>query len=109
MNPILVIFMLLNLTFSTIGDVCAKLWGTTNSQSWFYLGFAINTLTVLTFMTLIRIGGLAITTAVVLLLTVSINVVLGYFIFAERIEPTQWFGIGLGLIALCLILNVFRV
>lgn len=94
-----------NLTFSTVGDICAELWRTTGSSNWFYVGFAVNLFTTLFFMVIIRLGGLAISTATVLIITILINVVVGSFIFGERINILQWIGIGLGVIAISLILH----
>lgn len=107
-NWVLLGFVALNLTFSTIGDICAKLWGLSNGHKWFYIGLAVNLITIAAFMAIVRLGGLAIATSVVLILTIMINVFLGYIIFHEKVTPGQWFGVGLGLIAILLILEVFK-
>jgi drug/metabolite transporter (DMT)-like permease len=96
-----------NLTCSTIGDICAKLWGLTNDHKWFYIGLPINIVTIATFMVIVRLGGLAITTTVVLVLTIVINVTLGYALFKERVDPIQWVGIIVGILTIPLILGVF--
>jgi drug/metabolite transporter (DMT)-like permease len=79
------------------------------NMNWFYFGLAFNLVAVTTFTFLIRFGGLAISTSVVLLLTILINVLFGYLLFQEKIEPLQWIGIGLGLIAVILISNLYKV
>ena len=48
------------------------------------------------------------TTATVLIITILINVAIGSFIFDERIDSLQWIGIGLGIIAISLILHVTK-
>jgi len=107
-NWLLILIVLLNLGFAITGDICAKLWGVTNLSKWFYIGLGINIFTMITFMTIIRLGGLAITTAIVLLLTILLNVLIGFLVFHEKIYPLQWCGIGLGLIAIMLLLNLFK-
>ena len=106
-NWLLVGVISLNLLFSTICDVFAKYWGITNNPNWLYAGLAINFLTVFFYMYAIRLGGLAITTSVILLITIAIGVGLGYFFFHEHISFSQWIGIGLGFIAVILISGMF--
>ena len=96
----------LNLIFSTICDVFAKYWGITGNQEWLYAGLAVNLLTVFFYMYSIRLGGLAITTSIILLITISISVALGFFIFHEPVNTTQWVGIALAFIAVILISGI---
>lgn len=103
LNWLLLTVMAFNLFFSTLGDVSAKLWGVTTNPKWLYFGFFINIMTVLTFMVVIRLGGLAIATAVVLLLTILINTIIGFAIFGEALSLSQWVGIGLALVAIALL------
>ncbi|HEV3245147.1 MAG TPA: EamA family transporter [Candidatus Paceibacterota bacterium] len=93
----------LNSFFSTICDMCAKYWGITGSQYWLYAGLAINLFTVFFYMYAIRLGGLAITTSVILLITIAISVALGFFFFHEQVHLSQWIGIGVGFVAITLI------
>ncbi len=107
-NWALVGFVVANLTFSTLGDVCAELWGVSGLINWFYIGLGINLFTMVSFMLVIRTGGLAITSAVVLILTIILNVSIGAIVFKEPILLQQWLGIALGIFAIFLILNLFK-
>jgi drug/metabolite transporter (DMT)-like permease len=97
----------LNLTFSTISDIFAKYWGITNNANWLYAGLAVNLLTVFFYMYAIRLGGLAITTSVILLITIAISVMFGFFFFHEHVSLSQWIGIGVGVVAVILISGIF--
>lgn len=103
---LLIAVVALNLTFSTISDVCAKYWGITNNQSWLYVGMTVNLLTMFFYMYAIRLGGIAITSSVVLLITIAISVVIGFHFFNEPISVSQWVGIGLGFVAVVLISGI---
>jgi drug/metabolite transporter (DMT)-like permease len=109
MHPNLILAILaVNLTFSTIGDTLAKVSGVTNNLYWFYLGLAVNVITVISFMTLIRLEGMAEVASIVLILTVLIDVFVGFHVFHEQIEPVQWVGIGTGILAVLLISNAYK-
>lgn len=103
MNWLLIGVVALNLIFSTLSDVMAKYWGITNSNLWLWIGLAFNIPTVFFYMSAIRLGGLAITTTIMLVLTMTISVGLGYFIFHELVTPSQWLGIGAGIFSILLI------
>lgn len=107
MNWFLIGVVALNLFFSTLSDICAKYWGLTNNQYWLYIGLFLNIFTVFFYMYSIRLGGLAITTSVILLITIAISVGLGFFAFHETVHYSQWVGIGVGFIAVMLISGVF--
>lgn len=100
---ILVLVIALNLAFSTVGDICAKLWGETQGPHWLIIGLLVNLVTIFFFMLAIRLGTLATTTALVLLLTLLINATVGFLVFHERINPSQWAGMALGCVAIFLI------
>ena len=102
----LISVILLNLFFSTICDMFAKYWSVTGNQSWLYGGVVLNLLTIFFYMCAIRLGGLAITSALVLLITVAISVSLGAFYFHEPVHLSQWIGIALSVPALILISGV---
>jgi drug/metabolite transporter (DMT)-like permease len=104
----IILIVITNLTFSLLGDICAKLWGIQNNSKWLYIGLALNIVTVLAWMMIVRYAGLAIPTTVVLILTIILNVTLGFIVFQEKINPGQWFGIGLGILSILLILEVFK-
>ena len=106
-NWLLIGIIAVNLIFSTLGDICAKLWGITNHQKWLYIGLALNLVTILAFMGIVRTGGLAIAATIVLIITIIIGVMVGHFVFGESIFFIQWVGIVLGLIAIPLILGIF--
>jgi drug/metabolite transporter (DMT)-like permease len=99
--------VVLNLIFSTTSDIFAKYWGITNNPVWLYSGLAVNVLTVFFYMYAIRLGGLAITTSVILLITIAISVAFGFFFFHEQVRPSQWIGIGVGFVAVVLISGIF--
>lgn len=108
MSPTFLIFLAINLTLSTIADVLTATSRATNNINYFYFGLAFNIAAVSIFTFLIRIGGLAISTSIILLLTILINVLFGFFMFHEKIEPLQWVGIVVGFIAVILISNVYK-
>ncbi len=108
MNWPLVVAVIFNLTFSTLGDICAKMWGVSNSMYWFWIGLGVNIFTIIGFMTVVKLGGLGIATAIVLLLTLIINVSLGYLFFKEAISPVQWVGLVVGAIAILLLLDITK-
>lgn len=109
MNWLLIVVVLVNLTFSTFGDIVAKLWGITNNHKWFFIGLPINLVTIIFYMLIVKIAGLAIPTTIVLILTILISVILGFVIFKENIIFEQWIGLALALIAIPLLLGVFKV
>ena len=108
MSPVFIIFLAINLTLSTIADVLTTVSRVTNNINWFYLGLAFNVAAVSVFTFLVRIGGLAISTSIILLLTILINVLFGFLMFHEKIEPLQWVGIGLGFVAVILVSNMYK-
>jgi len=108
MSPLFLVFLAINLTLSTIADVSTAISRATNNIHWFYVGLAFNIAAVSIFTYLIRIGGLAISTSIILLLTILINVFFGFLVFHEKIEPLQWVGIGMGVVAVVLISNMYK-
>lgn len=106
-TPFFFVLLVFNLTVSTIGDVLAKLSGTRGNDL-FVLGLVFNIMAIASFMFLIRIGGLAISPSIVLLLTILIDVLFGLFMFHEEIEMLQWVGIGMGVMAIMLISNIYK-
>lgn len=105
----IILIVLTNLTFSTLGDISAKFWGITNNYKWFYIGLAVNVITVIAWMMIVRFAGLAIPTTIVLILTIILNVSFGFLMFHEKINFGQWVGIGLGILSVLLILEVFKI
>jgi len=59
-------------------------------------------------MLVVREGGLAVGSTIALLLTILSTVLIGFLIFKETVALGQWLGIGLGLIAIPLILGVIK-
>lgn len=107
MSPLFFAVLVLNLTLSTIADVSTTVSRVSNNLNWFYVGLAFNILAVSTFTFLIRIGGLAISTSIILLLTILINVLFGAIMFHENITYLQWAGIAIGFVAVILISGMF--
>jgi drug/metabolite transporter (DMT)-like permease len=103
---LLIIVVLLNLSFSTLSDILAKYWGITNNNTFLIVGMVVNVFTTFFYMYAIRLGGLAITTSIMLLTTIGISVALGFFFFHEAVRPSQWVGIAIGFIAIVLISGV---
>src|ERR1035437_3040215 len=103
MPPLFIAVLALNLTLSTIAHVSTTVSRVTTNLNWFYIGLIFNILAVTTFTFLIRIGGLAVSTSIILLLTILINVLFGVLMFHENITYLQWIGIGTGFIAVILI------
>jgi drug/metabolite transporter (DMT)-like permease len=108
MNWLLIGVVALNLSFSTLSDIAAKYWGITNNNTWLYIGLVLNLPTVFFYMNAIRLGGLAITTPVILLLTIIISVTLGYLMFRESVTASQWLGIGIGIFSILLISGLLK-
>ncbi len=108
MNPLYFLVLALNLTVSTIGDALAKFSSVTNNNNWFYIGLVFNIVAITTFMLLIRMGGLAVSTSVTLLLTILCNVLVGIFVFHENIDTFQLVGIWMGVLAIILISNAYK-
>lgn len=98
----------LNLLFSTVGDALAKVWGITNNLQWLWIGLGINIFTIFFFMLAVKLGGLAVNTTIILILTIILNVLVGFLIFHEKIAPIQWFGIALGIVAIVFVANLFK-
>jgi len=108
MNWPLIAIAAINLTLSAAGDICAKLWGVTNSDKWFVIGLGINVLTIASFMGVIRYGSLSVAATFVLLLTIILNILIGVAIFGESVKTSQWFGIALGFVAVLFIAGVVK-
>jgi drug/metabolite transporter (DMT)-like permease len=106
MNP-LYIAMLANLTFSTLGDWLAKMWGITNNNTYLYIALAVSLATSYFYFATVKYGGLTVGPSVVLILTMCISVAMGYLLFHEEVSHIQWAGIALGLVSVILILDVF--
>jgi drug/metabolite transporter (DMT)-like permease len=83
-NWFLIVIVTLNLTFSTISDIFAKYWGLTGNRNLLF-------------------AGLAITTSVILVITIAISVALGFLFFHEQVHASQWVGIAIGFVAVILI------
>jgi len=107
-NWFVVEIVAVNLTFSILGDICAKLWGISTNIKWLYIGLIVNLITVFAWMVIVKTAGLAIPTTIVLILTIALNVILGFLLFHEKIHTGQWIGISLGLLSILLILEVIK-
>ena len=108
MSWFLVLAVGLNLIFSTICDILSKYWGITNNIKFLYVGLTLNLITAFFYMFAVKVGGLAITTSIMLLLTMAISVSLGFIFFHEQVSTSQWVGIILGFFSVVLISGVFR-
>ena len=96
-----------NLTLALTSDAFAKLWSVTHQALWFYLSLGLGIITVISFMLVVRLGGLSVGSTVALILTMIGNVLIGLFFFKETLLPMQWVGVMLGLVAVLLVLRPF--
>ena len=101
-------FLALNFILSTTGDTTAKLWAIHPGQKWLWVTLAINIFTTLTFMLVIRQSGLAIGSAIMLLLTMLSTLLIGYLIFKEHIASGQWVGLVLAFVAVLFLLKILK-
>lgn len=108
MNWTLIGLLAINLIFSTLADTAAKMWAINPGHKWFWIALSISIGTFITFALVIREGGLAIGSTIALLLTILTTVSIGFFIFKEPVTLGQWLGIGLGLLSILFILEVFK-
>lgn len=109
LNWLFILFLGLNFILSTAGDTSAKLWAIHPGQKWLWITLVINTFTGITFMLVVRQSGLAVGSAIMLLLTMLSTLLIGYLIFKEHVAAGQWVGIALGLVAVLFLLNIFKV
>jgi len=75
---------------------------------WFFVALSISVVTFITFALVVREGGLAIGSTIALLLTIITTVCVGFFVFKEAVTLGQWLGIGLGLLSILFILEIFK-
>jgi len=108
-NWLFLLFLGLNFILSTTGDTTAKLWAIHPGQKWLWVTLAINVFTSLSFMLVIRQSGLAVGSAIMLLLTMLSTLLIGYLIFKEHLTNGQWVGISLGFLAVLFLLNIIRI
>ena len=104
-NLSLIGILAINLALALTGDALAKVWAVTNQTRWFYASLGLGIITFISFMLVVRHGGLSVGSTIALILTMIGNVVIGLSFFKETLVPTQWVGIILGLIAVLLILR----
>ncbi len=105
MNWTLIGFLAMNFVLSVTGDVMAKVWAVTDKMTYFYIGLGVNVFTMITFMLVVRSGGLSIGSNAALILTMLGNLAIGVLIFKEVVTPIQWVGVALGLVAAFLVLR----
>mgnify|MGYP005858433793 CR=1 FL=1 len=87
-----------------LGDFWAKMWATKNSPSWLVGSLAIYFLGSLFFILMIKKSSLSLAAATAPLAIAVTGILLGYFYFDERLTSIQYFGVGLGLVALALLI-----
>jgi glucose uptake protein len=87
-----------------LGDFWAKIWTTKNSPAWLVGSLAIYFLGSLFFILMIKKSSLSLAAATAPLAIALTGILLGYFYFHERLSTIQYFGVGLGIIALALLL-----
>ncbi|HBZ73501.1 TPA: hypothetical protein DEO28_03255 [Candidatus Dependentiae bacterium] len=108
MNWTLIGLLAVNLIFSTLADTAAKMWAVHAGYKWFFVALSISVVTFITFALVVREGGLAIGSTIALLLTIITTVCVGFFVFKEAVTLGQWLGIGLGLLSILFILEIFK-
>ncbi len=105
---VLIGFLALNLALSVTADAIAKVWAVTDRVVWMYAGLGVSVISMITFMFIVRHGGLGVGSSLALLLVMVGNVLIGFLFFKEAIAPEQWVGIALGFVAVVLLLNIFK-
>ena len=108
MNWSLLGFLALNLAIALTGNALAKTWALDPTPRNFAWALGVGLFTVVSFMLVVRAGGLASGSSIALLLTLMGNIAIGVLFFQETISLGQWIGIVLGCVAACLILNVIK-
>src|SRR4051812_34883441 len=101
--------LIINLILALTGDALAKVWAVNHEARWFYIALAIGIVTIISFMLVVRSGGLTVGSTVALILTMIGNVLVGLFFFKETLLPTQWIGLALGFLAVLFMLNVIPI
>jgi multidrug transporter EmrE-like cation transporter len=102
-----VVFTILNIVLSIVGDSAGKMWAVSSNFNWLLAALLINTLTQLTFVMVVRENGLAAGSTLLLLCTLLGNVTIGLLVFHEKLGTSQTAGLILGVVAIALVANVF--
>ena len=107
MNWNLIGLLVINLAFALASDAFAKVWSVNHQARWFYMALVLGIGAIITFMLVVRSGGLSVGSTIALILTMVGNVLIGLYFFKEVLVPMQWIGIILGFIAVLLVLRPF--
>lgn len=102
-------FLVLNFVLSTAGDTAAKLWAINPGQKWFWITVALSLVTSISFMLVVREGGLTVGSTIMLLLTMLSTALIGLLVFGERVDTSQWIGFVFGFIAVFFLLGIIRI
>lgn len=108
MNWALIGLLALNVGFALTTNVLAKMWALHQQPRALAVALSTGLLAIVTFILIIRAGGLAVGSSVALLLTLIGNVLFGFLYFKEVLSTGQWAGIILGFVAVLLILNILK-
>ena len=95
--------VILNVSFSALSGYLAKIWSQTDQ--WIWLGIAVltNMVAFLALAWAVRSAGLGVATAIVLLLTIAANTMIGVLVFRESLSVMQIWGLGLAAGAIVLL------
>ncbi|MFH0834454.1 MAG: EamA family transporter [Patescibacteria group bacterium] len=87
-----------------LGDFFGKMWSVKNTSFWLASSLAIYFLGSVLFISAIKKSSLSLAVATAPLAIALTGILFGYFYFGERLSIFQYLGIGLGVIALALLL-----
>lgn len=97
------LLLLLSGAFVIMGDFFAKLWSVERGSWLFVLSMVGYTLSSLLYIPVLLKGDLVITALIWSLLNIVGFSIIGLYIFKERLDPLQWIGVILGMVAMVLL------
>jgi multidrug transporter EmrE-like cation transporter len=98
----LVAAIAVNLVLSALAGTAARTWAGTSAAGWLVAAIACNVVAFVALAFAIRAAGLGMGTAIALLASVTLNVLIGTCVFHEVLRPMQIAGIGAALVAISL-------
>ncbi len=85
------------------GDITAKVWADKNNHAFFALTILFYLAASVTFPLALKFGKLSVINAFASVIIVVLTTLAGIFLFKEKLAPLQFIGIGLGIIAIILL------
>lgn len=93
---------LINAVFAAASGTMAKQWATSGNNLWLVAAVVSNMIAFLALAWAIRGQGLGMATAVILLVSIAANAIIGVTMFREALTLQQFAGIGLAAVAIVL-------